>query len=225
MSVRIGLLVQSPALLIGLKTILETKTDWKVIWEYGEKSLLVLPQPGVGILFVYLSLSQRSWNSQISEIRKNNQDAAIVLVIDPNSLQDFEQAELSQLGIRGIIFTNASVDFIKLCVTVASSGNGSSILVQPGIEIRHEQHSPARKSPRSVELTPREREVLKLLAEGCSIKKIASELGISTKTAEAHKFNLMKKLDIHNKAILVQYAMVNGIIKIPVQQFPIEQAS
>ena len=72
--------------------------------------------------------------------------------------------------------------------------------------------------PRISTLTPREREILKLLAEGNSVKEIAVLLGLSVKTVEAHKFNLMRKLDIHNKAQLVTYAIQKSIIKIPVNQ-------
>ena len=70
--------------------------------------------------------------------------------------------------------------------------------------------------PRISTLTPREREILKLLAEGNSVKEIAVLLGLSVKTVEAHKFNLMRKLDIHNKAQLVTYAIQKKIIKMPV---------
>jgi len=73
-----------------------------------------------------------------------------------------------------------------------------------------------RMRPRISTLTPREREILKLLAEGNSVKEIAVILGLSVKTVEAHKFNLMRKLDIHNKAQLVTYAIQKKIIKIPV---------
>jgi DNA-binding NarL/FixJ family response regulator len=68
--------------------------------------------------------------------------------------------------------------------------------------------------PRFATLTAREREVLKMLAEGNSVKEIACDLNLSVKTVEAHKFNLMRKLDIHNKAQLVQYAISKKIIKI-----------
>ena len=64
-------------------------------------------------------------------------------------------------------------------------------------------------------MTKREREILKLLAEGLSVKDIAASFDLSVKTIEAHKFNLMRKLDIHNKAQLVQYAIQKKIIKIP----------
>ena len=59
---------------------------------------------------------------------------------------------------------------------------------------------------------------LKLLAEGNSVKEIAVLLGLSVKTVEAYKFNLMCKLDIQNKAQLVTYAIQKKIIKIPVNQ-------
>jgi DNA-binding NarL/FixJ family response regulator len=71
------------------------------------------------------------------------------------------------------------------------------------------------RMPRFATLTAREKEVLKMLAEGQSVKEIACELNLSVKTVEAHKFNLMRKLDIHNKAQLVQYAIQKKIIKIP----------
>jgi DNA-binding NarL/FixJ family response regulator len=66
-------------------------------------------------------------------------------------------------------------------------------------------------------LTPREREVVKMIAEGNSVKEIASLLGLSVKTIEAHKFNLMRKLDIHNKAQLVTYAIQKKIVKVPAE--------
>ena len=65
-------------------------------------------------------------------------------------------------------------------------------------------------------LTPREREVVKLVAKGKSVRAIAAMLGRSVKTVEAHKFNLMRKLHIHNKAQLVAYAIQNGIVELSV---------
>jgi DNA-binding NarL/FixJ family response regulator len=65
-------------------------------------------------------------------------------------------------------------------------------------------------------LTPREREVMKLLAEGHTVRQTAGQLGVSVKTVEAHKFNLMRKLDIHNKAQLVTVAIRKKIVSPPV---------
>jgi two-component system, NarL family, response regulator NreC len=65
-------------------------------------------------------------------------------------------------------------------------------------------------------LTIREREVMKLLAEGNTVKQAAALLGVSLKTVEAHKFNLMRKLDIHNKAQLVTVAIQKKILPLPI---------
>jgi DNA-binding CsgD family transcriptional regulator len=66
--------------------------------------------------------------------------------------------------------------------------------------------------PSRSRLTPREREILQLLAEGKSNKDVASLLGISVNTAEAHRANIMLKLDLHTVAELVLYSIRNNII-------------
>ena len=65
-------------------------------------------------------------------------------------------------------------------------------------------------------LTAREREVLKLLAEGRTVRSVTGVLGLSVKTVDAHKFNLMRKLGIHNKAELVMWAIQKKVVKLPV---------
>ncbi|MGD9173616.1 MAG: response regulator transcription factor, partial [Desulfobacterales bacterium] len=67
-------------------------------------------------------------------------------------------------------------------------------------------------SPRLGVLSPREREVLKLIAEGYKNKEIAGDLFISLKTVEKHRANLMKKLDLHNAAALTAFAIEQGLI-------------
>ncbi|HYU46127.1 MAG TPA: response regulator transcription factor [Terriglobales bacterium] len=75
---------------------------------------------------------------------------------------------------------------------------------------------PARVPLRRGTLTLREREVMKLLAEGHTVRQVAAVLGVSIKTVDAHKFNLMRKLDIHNKAQLVTTAIRKKILRMPV---------
>ena len=70
-------------------------------------------------------------------------------------------------------------------------------------------------APRQRDLTAREREILKLLAEGQTVRSAANILGLSSKTVDAHKFNLMRKLGVHNKAELVMWAIQSKIVKLP----------
>jgi two-component system, NarL family, response regulator NreC len=82
-----------------------------------------------------------------------------------------------------------------------------------------ETAAPERRNPvlqmQERSLTAREQEVLKLLAEGKTVRAAATDLGLSSKTVDAHKFNLMRKLNIHNKADLVMWAIQNRVVKIP----------
>jgi two-component system, NarL family, response regulator NreC len=89
---------------------------------------------------------------------------------------------------------------------------------------RHPAAAPSRRdlhrsdetlSPQERALTAREQEVLKLLAEGKTVRVAAMVLGVSSKTVDAHKFNLMRKLGIHNKAQLVMWAIQRKVVKIP----------
>ncbi|HET9406642.1 MAG TPA: response regulator transcription factor [Candidatus Sulfotelmatobacter sp.] len=82
-------------------------------------------------------------------------------------------------------------------------------------QVRSEWDDPDNSAHRRRVLTAREREVLKLLAEGKTVRSAASALGVSAKTVDAHKFNLMRKLGIHNKAELVMWAIQRRVVKIP----------
>jgi two-component system response regulator NreC len=86
----------------------------------------------------------------------------------------------------------------------------------PEAFLRHDPPRPAQTQfPQERALTGREREVLKLLAEGKTVRAAAEVLGLSSKTVDAHKFNLMRKLGIHNKAELVMWAIQKRILKVP----------
>jgi DNA-binding NarL/FixJ family response regulator len=67
-------------------------------------------------------------------------------------------------------------------------------------------------------LTPREREVVQLLAEGKTTKEVAAVLGMSVKTAETHRSNIMRKLNFHSVSQLVLYAVRNNIVQVPPSQ-------
>src|SRR5215475_5486316 len=65
-------------------------------------------------------------------------------------------------------------------------------------------------------LSAREREILKLLAEGLTVKEIATRLNLSIKTVDVHKYNLMRKIDVHDRAELIRYAIQKRLIEVPV---------
>lgn len=114
-------------------------------------------------------------------------------------------------GASGYVLKDCAFeDLVRAIRTVAMnrtylSPNIADIVVE---SYRHSQPSPSESFP---VLTPREREVLQLISEGASVKKIASILRVSTKTIETHREHIMKKLNIHSVAGLTKYAIREGL--------------
>ena len=67
-------------------------------------------------------------------------------------------------------------------------------------------------------MSARESEVLRLMAEGNSARSAAAVLGLSVKTVEAHKFNFMRKLGLHNRAQVINYALRKGLVRMPTEE-------
>jgi two-component system, NarL family, response regulator NreC len=128
-----------------------------------------------------------------------------------------EQASLPFGGSRaatGGAVRQTSVEELVEMVRNACSGSRTNDLEASSGSGR--QRRAETRMPEERGLTAREREVLKLLAEGNTVRAAATVLGLSSKTVDAHKFNLMRKLGIHNKAQLVMWAIQKRVVKFPV---------
>jgi len=113
-------------------------------------------------------------------------------------------------GIKGYVLkTEGLADLVRALQEVA---RGHTYL-SPGISATVVEASLGRRERVEDPLTPREKEVLQLIAEGKTTKEVAQILGVSVKTAEFHRSHLMEKLEIHETASLVRYAIRKGIVK------------
>ncbi len=116
-----------------------------------------------------------------------------------------------QAGIRGYVLkSQTAVELVGAITEVMRGGTYFS----PGVSGAIVQAYQARNEPPSDHLTPRERQVLQLVAEGKTTKEVAQLLGISAKTADSHRSRIMSKLDIHETAGLVRYAIRQGLIRL-----------
>ena len=119
-------------------------------------------------------------------------------------------SEALEAGVKGYVLKSQVANDLIQALRQVSRGE---VYLSPGVSgaimeaYRSKAHKP--KDP----LTGRERQVLQLIAEGKSTKDVASLLGISVKTAESHRTRLMQKLDIHETASLVLYAVRRGIVR------------
>lgn len=120
--------------------------------------------------------------------------------------------ELLQAGAHGFVEKAAPLSELKKGIEIVSHG-GSYFGPEVAQMLREAVLNPQSNQKKGVEvLTAREREILQLIAESYSTKEVARKLDISVKTAENHRTNLMKKLDLHDVASLTRYAIQHGII-------------
>ncbi|MGC6456104.1 MAG: response regulator [Coraliomargaritaceae bacterium] len=119
--------------------------------------------------------------------------------------------ELLQSGAHGFVEKSAPLSELKKGIEIVSSG-GSYFGPDVALLLRNAMADPKSKEAGINILTKRERQILQLIAESNSTKKIADILEISVKTAENHRTNLMRKLDLHDVASLTRYAINNGLV-------------
>jgi DNA-binding NarL/FixJ family response regulator len=118
------------------------------------------------------------------------------LLIAP-MLYSAQLSKLQKLGLRGLLKSSAVQETINATISLLPHHTviDTSIVVPSSLATGN--------------LTTQEKKIALMLSQGLSVKEIATSLNLSIKTIEAHKFNLMRKLDIHNKADLVRWVMAN----------------
>ncbi len=118
--------------------------------------------------------------------------------------------ESLRAGVRGYVLKNqAATDLVQAIRQVARG----DVYLSPGVSRTVVDAFLSKTELSTDPLTSRERQVLQLISEGKSTKEVAVVLGISTKTAESHRTRLMQKLDIHETAGLVRYAIRHGLVQ------------
>jgi DNA-binding NarL/FixJ family response regulator len=200
----------------GIRTLLSAEQDIEVAGEGASavEAVAGAEQFHPDVVLMDIGMSGMSSFEATRQIKKNRPETKIVFL----SMYDDEEylAECMDIGASGYVLKDSPAD--QLLTAIRETHRGGSYL-SPRLLTRlvdgfRSQGPNSIRQPRFGTLTKREREILKMLAEGMSVKEIASSFDLSVKTVEAHKFNLMRKLDIHNKAQLVQYAIQKKIVRI-----------
>jgi DNA-binding NarL/FixJ family response regulator len=196
----------------GLRALLESKSGWQVCAEAANGRDAVEKardlQPDVAVLDIGMPLLNGvEATRQIHKLSPNTE----VLILTMHDSELLVQ-EVLDAGARGYILKDdadrtliAAVDALRRHKPYLSSRVSEAARSAGG-------GTESDRSSRS-RLTPRQREILQLLAEGKSNKEVAGVLGISVKTAETHRANIMLKLNFHSITELVRYAVRNKIIQ------------
>ena len=200
----------------GIRTLLAVETDMEVVGESANAmdAVSLSQQVRPDVVLMDIGMPGMSSFEATRLIRKERPDTKVVFL----SMYDDDDylAECVDMGANGYVLKDSPAEQLVTAIREVCRGGSylSPRLLTRLVDDLRTQNRGAPRQPRFGTLTKREREVLKMLAEGKSVKEIASTFELSVKTVEAHKFNLMRKLDIHNKAQLVQYAIQKKIIRL-----------
>ena len=198
----------------GLRALLTQDPGIEVVGEAenGRDAIRAVGQLTPHLVLMDLTMPEMNGMEAITEIKRRYPEVR-VLVMTLHSAEDYIHAAL-KAGANGYILKDATQDEFRLAIRTVMKGKtylsmDVSAKVVSGY-LGGGQSSGAGSVYDS--LTHREREVLKLVAEGKSNKYIAGFLNLSVKTVEKHRSNLMAKLDVHNASGLTAYAIEKGLV-------------
>jgi DNA-binding NarL/FixJ family response regulator len=191
----------------GLKSLLE-REGFQVVAEAsdGQEALGHVESLKPDIAVMDVSMPVLNGLNAAREMSRSFPKTKIILLTQHDESQYIREA--LEAGAKGYVLKNQVASDLLLAIRQVSRGQ---VYLSPGVSSAVTEASKSEKSKNS--LTPRERQVLQLIAEGKSTKDVASLLGISVKTAESHRTRLMHKLDVHETASLVLYALRHGIVE------------
>lgn len=205
MNIKILIADDHQIFLDGLKSILSEAENIQIVGEAnnGEMVLDCLDTHSGLIDIAVLDIEMEGLDGiETARIIRNKYPQTKILVLSMYKKPQFI-LELMQLGISGYILKNKSKEHLIQALHQIKMGN-----THFGLEVMNAlANNPTINEPEAVELTEREIEVLKWIAEGLPAKNIADKLGIKETTVNTHKRNLRSKLDAPNDKFLVRYAI------------------
>jgi DNA-binding NarL/FixJ family response regulator len=200
----------------GVKALLEERPEWRICGEAAtgreviDKAARLKPD----IIILDISLPDLNGLEAARRIRKESPSTEVLILSMHYSDQLIR--EIVDAGVRGfIVKSDSERDLVIAVETLARHKPFFTSYATEVILSKFNSGGSVTKVPKSIgeRLTSREREILQLIAEGKTSKEVASALSINIKTAETHRANIMRKLEIHSVTQLVHYAVRNQIIE------------
>lgn len=199
----------------GIRAILAQDADFEVVGEVGEGQEAVRTarrlRPDVVLMDVSLPGGLGGLEATEAILADNPQVKVVILTQYEN--REYVQRAL-RIGARGYLLKRSVSDQLKEAIRTVHRGErylhpfaaGELVdMMTSGAGLEHDEYE---------DLTPRERQVFKLLAEGRTSREIAQYLTVSLKTAMTHRANLMSKLHLHSRTELIKYAIRKGVIQV-----------
>jgi two-component system response regulator NreC len=196
----------------GLRKLLSEESDIEVVGEAADGNEAIRKAEELKPDVVLLDLAMPGLNGIAAAKRlRASPNPTKVLILTVHQEEEYVYETL-RAGASGYVLKDAAAPELVQAIRQAAKGE---VYLSPDVSrLVVKEEGRAEIKTVSQELTNREREICKLLAEGHTVPEIATMLGISRKTVDVHKTRLMKKLDIHNRAELVRYAIQNKLVRL-----------
>jgi two-component system response regulator NreC len=198
----------------GLRSLLSSNPIFEIVGEAedGREAIRCVEKFKPDLILTDLSMPRMNGMEAIKEIKKES-PATKVLVLTVHRAEEYILATF-RAGADGYILKDSTHSELVMAVKNVLSGKHyiSPEISEKVIEGYLEGKKTLKSRTSWETLTQREREILKLIAEGYKNKKIAEDLCISVKTVEKHRANLMEKLDLHNIQALTTFAIERGLV-------------
>lgn len=203
----------------GLRTLLESQDDFEVVAEAstGREAIDLAQTLQPTVILMDIAMPILNGFEATRQIRLLSPRSK-VLVLSAHGDDEYVEHLLS-VGVSGYLIKQSSGQILLHAIREVAAGRA---FFSASIKMRREHRQRVarehgEKTQGSPPLTPREAEVLQMVAEGAANKQIAAVLGISVKTVEKHRQRLMDKLNIHETAGLTRHAIATGVIEHSVQ--------
>ena len=197
----------------GLRRLVEAEHDLKISGEAsdGREVLEQVEKHQPDVVVLDITMPRLGGFETLERLRAKHPEVKVIL-LSVHGDPPFIQSAIS-LGADGYVLKNGRAQEIISAIRAVTKG-GSYFSPVVAREIVEQLRTPRAKSDEPFSLlSSREREVLHLIAEGLAAKEIAVQLGISTKTVEAHRTSLMRKLGVRKATELVRYAVRHGLVE------------
>src|SRR3989441_6628364 len=193
----------------GLKSLLE-REHFQVVAEAsdGQEAVRLSESLHPDIAVIDISMPILNGIDAVRELGRSCPKTKAILLTQHEEDQYIREA--LEAGVKGYVLKNQAASNLVHAIQQVARGQ---FYLSPGVSPAVVEANRTKSEMPSDPLTLRDRHVLQLIAEGRSTKDVASLLGISVKTAESHRTRLMQKLDIHETATLVRYAVRRGLVQ------------
>jgi DNA-binding NarL/FixJ family response regulator len=187
----------------GLRSLLRDEFDLLGTAANGKELVDAATELNPDVILVDISMPVLNGFDAVREIMKRGSEAKIIFLTMHNDATLL--AEAFRCGASGYVLKQAAGEELVTAIREVAQGNNYVTSLITSLP-------PASQAKQQKTITPRQREVLQLISEGLTMKEIAAELKISTRTAESHKYEIMQTLGVETTAELIRYCLRLGLI-------------